>query len=369
MRLVEDRTGFFTRVYRLAHRQQENFTTEAFVHVLRVMIQRAPEASVRFLDWLTASRIFSTRNARGPLTLRSQAYTEEFGIPDVRIEAEDMDVIIEVKLDAGLTYAQADAYARQLDAGGAERTALVALLGSAAVTHLPARTVVRTWGEVGEQLQLEAEDSGDEVTAYVVDELVELLNHLCLMPRQVRSPLSQALEAHEEWAKQDLSRPSVLRDRIGSIARLNEMEHCGPLKNLLLQMEHVLQQHTTVENFQLDSGPRGPEAWIGFNIDRMQYFFFVRLNEPEVVVLDRYKHAVDPSGFDESLGRLLQPNSAGITGWRGTLDLGHPDVGYFGAGQAEQVGILTEFFRESFAYAQQLPAPGDSEPLRDGLLS
>jgi hypothetical protein len=358
MRLADDGTGFFTRVYRLAHRQQENYTTEAFVHVVRELIQRAPESSIRFLDWLTDSDIFSTRDGSRPLKLRSQAYTELHGIPDIRIEGENLDVIIEVKLDAGLTYTQADAYAQQLKAGGAERTALVALLGAPPLTNLPPGTVIRTWGAVGQRLLLETSDPEDAVTAYLVSELVELLNHLCLMPRQVRSQLSEALDAHQRWAEANPNRPSVLRNRIGSISRLGEMEHCEPLKNLLLQMEHVLQQHPDIHKFRLDSGPIGPESWVGFNIDRMKYFFFVALNAPETLILDRYLHPVDPVAFDESLGRLIQPNSAGVTGWRDTLDLANPEVGYFGSTQAQQVATLAKFFRESFAYARQLPTPG-----------
>ncbi len=218
--------------------------------------------------------------------------------------------------------------------------------------------MVRTWGTVGQQLLLETKDSRDPVASYLVSELAELLNHLSLMPRQVRSELSAALDAHEEWAEANPDRPSVLRNRIGSIGRLDEMEHCGPLKNLLLQMEHVLQQHPDVNHFRLDSGPFGPQSWIGFNIDRMQYFFFVPLNEPETIVLDRYLLPVDPASFDQSLGRLIAPNSAGLTGWRGTLDLADPGIGYFRSGRAEQVEILAHFFRERFAYARKLRVPG-----------
>lgn len=368
MRLVDDGRGLFSRVYRLAHRQQENFTTEAFVHVLRELMQREPEAAVRFLDWLTQSKIFSTRDGTLPLKVRSQAYTEEHGIPDIRIEAEDLDVIIEVKLGGHLTYEQAEAYARLLDARGAEQTALVALLGGPPISDLPEGTVVRTWGELGQQLLTETEESAGPVARYLATELAELLNHLSLMPRAVRSPLSEALEAHQAWAELGPDRPSVLRDRIGSIRRLDGMEHCEPLKNLLLQMEHVLQQHPDVHHPRLDSGPMGPEAWIGFNIDSMQYFFFIGLNEPELLTLDRYLRPVDPASFDESLGELVQPNSAGVTGWRGVLDLADPAVGYFGATQAEQVDIIAHFFRENFAYARQLgsPAPDTWDLEADG---
>ena len=40
-------------LYRLAHRQQENFTTESFAHLLQQLIEREPAVAARVLDWLT----------------------------------------------------------------------------------------------------------------------------------------------------------------------------------------------------------------------------------------------------------------------------------------------------------------------------
>lgn len=360
MKLLHDDTGLFVRLYRLAHRQQENFTTEAFVHTLREIAVTEPALAVRLLDWLTDSTMFSSRSNGSPLVIRSQAYTEEHGIPDIRIEADDLDVIIEVKLDAGLTYGQANAYARQLEERGADRTALVALVGSPPLNELPPRTTVRTWGELGQWLLREEENSKNPVASYLADEFIALLNHLHLMPLAVRTRLSESLAKHRDWANANPDKDSITRTpRIGSFSRFDEMEHAEPMKNLLLQMDHVLRHHPEVGSYRLDSGPIGPEPWIGFNIEALRYFFFVDLDHPEKVILDRYKDPVDPASFDLALGHLVQPNSAGLTGWRAILDLADPNVGYFEASEADQVRLLEEFFRQGFAYARQLRSPKD----------
>ena len=120
-------------LYRLAHRQQENFTTVSAAHLLEYLLRAEPQAADRVLDWLTNSSFFSQRSTAGkPLSIRTQAYTEQDGIPDIRIESDDIDVIIEVKLDGGLTFEQMDAYDGALAKGARRWQALVGLTGGRA---------------------------------------------------------------------------------------------------------------------------------------------------------------------------------------------------------------------------------------------
>jgi hypothetical protein len=176
-------------LYRLAHRQQENFATESFAHLLQYLIEGEPSAAARVLDWLTNSSFFSQRNAGAPLSVQTQFHTDEHGIPDVRIESDDLDVIIEVKLDGSLTFEQADAYSKELTRRARPCRALVALTGSTPAARLPDATIVRTWGALGVRLRDEARASESELTHHLVDQFAGLLNHLQLLPLQVR-PLS-----------------------------------------------------------------------------------------------------------------------------------------------------------------------------------
>ena len=148
-------------------------------------------------------------------------------------------MIIEVKLDDCLTFEQADAYAELLEKSGRRSRRLVALTGATPSERLPKGTVVRNWGDLGVMLRKESGESSSDLTHHLVSQLVGLLNHLSLMPLQVRSPLSKALREHRQWADANPKELSITRCRARSIERLSGMPHLDPLRNLLLQMDRV----------------------------------------------------------------------------------------------------------------------------------
>jgi hypothetical protein len=131
------------------------------------------------------------------------------------------------------------------------------------------------------------------------------------------------------------------------------MEYCDALRDMLLQLEHVLKHAPGVDTYRFDSGPNMATPWIGFNINDMEFFFFLSLNAPELLTLQRFRGGVDPNSFDGSLGELDR-RSDGIVRWRTTLDLADARVGYFEADRAEQVQIITRFFEDGFRYGLAL---------------
>lgn len=307
------------------------------------------------LDWLTNSSFFSQRDAGEPPSIRTQAYAAEHGIPDIRIESDDIDVIIEVKLDDGLTFEQANAYAKLLAKGGRRCRALVALTGATPVERLPKGTVVRNWGDLGVMLRKETCESSSDLTHHLVDQFVGLLNHLNLMPLQVRSSLSKTLQEHRQWADANSEEPSITSDRIRSIERLSGMPHTEPLRNLLLQMERVLAKASGVKSHRFDSGPNMADSWIGFNVNNWAYFFSVSLDEPERISLERYPHDVDPRSFDGSFGSLAPSTPNGLAQWSTELDLLESGLAFFDADEVEQERKLAEFFERAFAFGERLP--------------
>jgi hypothetical protein len=144
------------------------------------------------------------------------------------------------------------------------------------------------------------------------------------------------------------------------------MEHTGPLRELLLQMAHVIDGVAAVKSRAFDSGPQMRRPWIGFNLNGMDYFFWVSLNQPERVSLQRYAglNGVAPDSFDGTLGEIEYRN--GTARWSRTLDLAEPERRFFERDQSGQLAILREFFEQSFAFAQGLRAArpvADSSPM------
>jgi hypothetical protein len=368
--LVERDAGYsnnlLVELYRLAHRQQENFTTDAFVHLVRYLWQQERAAAVELLDWLTDSTLFSARKNVAALWIRTRAATDEHGIPDIRIETDDMYVIIEVKLGAVLTLEQVEAYEKEVKGDPREHRGLVALTGWPPQNPLKGELaerswdditlVVRLWGEVGDKLEGSVRDMNSDVAQHLTEQLIGLLTDLGLMPGRVRSRLSSEMREHEEWAKAHRDQPSLTRSRVKSIERLADMEHTDSLRALLSQMQHVLSHAAGVDTYVVDSGYNGPEPWIGFNINGLRYFFYVSRKQPEHVILQRYA-AVDPNAFDGSLGELeVGPPSKPVR-WRCLLDLVEHDGGrYFKVEKAEQLKIIREFFECTFSFAAGLAA-------------
>ena len=355
-------------LYRLAHRQQENFTTDSLTHLLRHLVEDEPSTAGRVLDWLTDTRWFSSRGSLDNLWIRTQIWAGENGIPDIRIEDEGRYVIVEVKLGSWLTLEQMEAYETELKGSGRTNTKLVALTGSEPPDPLPGVTRmrtwddlelnVRTWGELGSRLVQETSQSGSEVTKHLASQLAGFLGYLGLMPPPVPGPLFEELKKHRVWAKEHPDEPAVTRTRLRSLDRMREMPHTTSLYNLLQQMRSVLDATSGVETCGLDSAPYWAPPWIGFNINGMKYFFFVRLGEPDRVILQRYRGGVDPESFDGSMGEL-EPNAPGaLVRWYDSLDLMADDGRFFDESRDDQLKQIGDFFTLAFAYAEGLePQP------------
>lgn len=219
-----DANNQLIQLFGLAHRQHENYTTEAFAHVVRHLLGHEPAMAAEFLDWLTDTRIFS--EAAAPLAalgVKTQWRTETrengdpgggYGngreqvvcsIPDLRIHSETVEVVIEVKLDAGLQLEQLCAYAALLVRGGKQHRALVGLTSvppqleataACQVDGQVVKPVLRTWVDVASELRRQTEAAGSPLTRHVVEQFVGFLNHLGLAPMRVASGLSREVEAH-----------------------------------------------------------------------------------------------------------------------------------------------------------------------------
>lgn len=137
------------------------------------------------------------------------------------------------------------------------------------------------------------------------------------------------------------------------------MSGCQALFDLLMQMQHVVSQAEGVWTYRFDSGPVGAWAWIGFNVNDMEFFFFLSLYNPETVTVQRYGEGIDPESFDGTLGELDHRRNA-LVYWFHSVDLADPEVGFFEVGRAEQVQVLAEVFETGFRFGQSLQSSTSS---------
>jgi hypothetical protein len=190
---MPDNHDLLVKLYRWAHYQGENFTTEAFSTLLEHIIDNQPNQAVAILGWLTAGRCSLTNDDIEQLQVQPQFRTLEHGIPDLRLIGSDVDIIVEVKLDEKLTLVQAGAYRAELEREGKNRRVLVALTGKPPFETMPDDVVQRLWCEVAEELE-KIVDEDVPVTAHEIYQFLALLREQRLLRAPaVRSPLGQAV--------------------------------------------------------------------------------------------------------------------------------------------------------------------------------
>ena len=62
LRCAREPANLLNRWYRLAHRQQENFVTESFTHLLHHLCHEHPDIGSRVIEWLAGP---GRRNEQG----------------------------------------------------------------------------------------------------------------------------------------------------------------------------------------------------------------------------------------------------------------------------------------------------------------
>jgi hypothetical protein len=124
--LPEDDANLFFNLHKWAIRQDENFTTEAFAHLLRYLRDFEPEAAVQILTKLVGNDSRISIGRLKELYIETQIPTEK-GTPDIRLRTLDSLVYVEAKVESGLGSRQMTCYREELKQSGVPNTALILL--------------------------------------------------------------------------------------------------------------------------------------------------------------------------------------------------------------------------------------------------
>ncbi|MBF0555949.1 MAG: PD-(D/E)XK nuclease family protein [Nitrospirae bacterium] len=114
------------RLHRYASRQDENFVTEAFAHLLDHLIQYEPVIAINILNRLTDSRFIFDISQIESIEIKTQAVTDQ-GKPDIEIRAIDFLFFIEVKIESEFGDKQISRYRNELNKSGTANTLLATI--------------------------------------------------------------------------------------------------------------------------------------------------------------------------------------------------------------------------------------------------
>lgn len=295
------KADIFSALYRWAHRQDENFTTEAFVYLLNHLLghERAcGEALVRLLCFPEDP----TSHVGGRIHEITTQWVTEEGTPDIRIESDALVAFIEVKKGSGLARDQLGRYRRILAKQAEGRATRLGLL-----TVYP----------MGVQ---EDEERPDSHARW--DQVADLLGKL---------ELSQELSKYlvDEFL-------SFLRGQVMTVQRVS-WEYMAGTKALcdLTNMIGKAVEGARIPIHQCS----GAWGYRGYYLDGKKYWVGVYLETPQQIVFETVESRVDAAKVKE-LGRA-EVREDGKCVIR--LDLDSEPVHFFARSKESQLECLTGF--------------------------
>ncbi len=291
------RENVFSALFKSCPVADENYLTEAFVFVQKLLLERVPDEGVAFVNWLSGLPQAAHFEDPESIAISTQVTVDE-GRPDIEIRHTPGTLIyVEVKHDAPLGDGQLEYYLTKLEEAPEPETRLVLLtrsrLSARKTTLAPNEYHHVCWYEVHNRLAHTA--VGDEVCRYLVRAFMRFLEEKGMNMEKV------------SW---------------------EYMEGVPALLKLTKMMEASIAEAMPGVKYKRAAG----WDWRGFNIDG-GYFFGVRHQKPLLVV------------FENKLG----------TNPTYKRDFALEDAHFFSLSKDEQFESLVGFLRRASEEAS--PAP------------
>ena len=107
--MSQESNNLLLKLHRYSHRQNENFITESFVHLLVHLIESEPTIGKTLLDKLSSNKLQWSKEESKRISIQSQIKTDE-GIPDIEVRSIDKLMYIEVKVESDFSHNQIKRY-------------------------------------------------------------------------------------------------------------------------------------------------------------------------------------------------------------------------------------------------------------------
>jgi hypothetical protein len=301
-----------TNLHRLASGQDENFITETFVYVLRILISNEPKAASLILRAITDGFINVSTDEINSVDIKTQVTTES-GKPDISISTDDHLVYIEVKVDSGFGHCQLERYRSQLQRSGIINTKLITLTRYQFIDYpsCEAPDFSLRWHILPDLLSNLT--IKDKVTLYVISEFINLLRIRGLAMEKVGWEIISGVKSF--------------------IALIDMIAEALAAKKVSIHRNSPAQD------------------WRGYYLENKTFFIGIYYDTPELVVLNTEVTLSGKAPKEVTLGKLTGG------GWRNELDLTSEDVHFFARSRASQVQCLERFIEESLKYGKSLIDP------------
>jgi PD-(D/E)XK nuclease superfamily len=185
------RDNLLVSLHKRVDRQDENFLTDVYAHLLRHLRDHVPEVASGLLRELTGTRLNCSVGELHGLQISTQVITKK-GTLDLEIRTADHLVCVEVKKESGLGDDQMSRYREHLDDSGVSNTTLVLLtkyLVNPAKKEQP--DVFRRWYQVAAwiEAELEGEALKQPVSIFLATQFLDFLKEKNMTLEQVGKDL------------------------------------------------------------------------------------------------------------------------------------------------------------------------------------
>lgn len=298
--------NLFLRLHKWAHRQDENFVTESFVFLLRLLLEREAPVGVELVRFLCGNDGESL-DLGGQLPVVTTQTVVEEGRPDIRVEAPGLLAFVEVKVESSLGHRQVERYREALRRSGATIQRLVLM------TRYP--------------------------VAFARDDVVP--------DRQLRwHEVAGWLQANlpEDAPSRFLARQFLdfLKVRIMTFERVGPeyLKGVGALNNLTHMLGFAIEQTPDLGKPK----PYTSAGYIGFHTIPPGYAIGVRLNRPDVLRMRSLARSFDRAKLIEAGGKVDEVNYDTPLF---ELHLDSIPEGFFTLPSEDQLAVLKAFLAES----------------------
>lgn len=293
----------FSSLSRWASRQDENFTTEVFVFVLRFLLKSEPAIAKSLLTKLCGFD-FDTDECNSDISISTQQTFAE-GRPDIQITTSKLLAFVEVKKESGLQETQIARYRKAIDRLCGNRQAKLILL-----TQYPVQNCVTSQG-------LDLHWRWQDVADWMVDVRLqsETAQYLC----------SQFVSY--------LKGENMVFDKVD----WHYIEGYKAFRNLIAMIAKALET-CNVNQVKTSAGI----DWTGFYLDKELWVGIPHYRHNMILIEIQPKAQID-------LDKLKHQTEVHEVGGKNEirLDLEAEDLAFFSKGKDAQLTVIVDFIRKN----------------------
>jgi len=321
--------------------QEENYTTEAFVSLLRYLVDNESRFAWSLFNLLTQRKFNLKDYTSDKVVIRSQV-TTSFGRPDIEVAAPGYLIYIENKIEARMEKNQIQRYKRALRRSGNKKTLLLLISKYRMRSSKGADYHIR-WYQIANWLESSSSRLKSRESHMKVIEFLDFLRYRYLAPesadRQVATLLKEYLlvEGKDSLYLKWMNRASDLGDH----------PNLEPLRKLLNVMAFSIERAYPNEGFGFANfiqGINGERSGIGFNI-AYKHDFFIDTNQPEILFFKSPVKLKRSSRVSKGNGEIIE--IANSLFWIARMEISTTDVAFFTKSFDEQVKSLHVFLKEN----------------------